>query len=53
MLGFALVSGPALLSGFLGETERNVRELFAAARLHAPTLVCLDEVDAMAPRRDG
>jgi AAA+ superfamily predicted ATPase len=47
------VSGPALLSGHLGEAEKNIRDLFKVARLLAPSLICLDEVDAMAGRRAG
>jgi transitional endoplasmic reticulum ATPase len=45
------VKGPELLTKWVGESERAVRELFRRARQVAPTLVFLDEVDALAPVR--
>lgn len=45
------VKGAELLSKWVGESERAVRELFRRAREVAPTLVFLDEVDALAPVR--
>ncbi|OHX05382.1 AAA family ATPase [Micromonospora sp. WMMB235] len=45
------VKGAELLSKWVGESERAVRELFRRARQAAPTLVFLDEVDALAPIR--
>ncbi|MFJ8833857.1 AAA family ATPase [Micromonospora aurantiaca] len=45
------VKGAELLSKWVGESERAVRELFRRARQAAPTLVFLDEVDALAPVR--
>jgi transitional endoplasmic reticulum ATPase len=45
------VKGAELLSKWVGESERAVRELFRRAREAAPTLVFLDEVDALAPVR--
>ncbi|GGM33315.1 AAA family ATPase [Dactylosporangium sucinum] len=45
------VKGAELLSKWVGESERAVRELFRRAREAAPTLVFLDEVDALAPPR--
>jgi transitional endoplasmic reticulum ATPase len=45
------VKGAELLSKWVGESERAVRELFRRAREAAPTLVFLDEVDALAPTR--
>jgi transitional endoplasmic reticulum ATPase len=45
------VKGAELLDKWVGESERAVRDLFARARQAAPTLVFLDEVDALAPRR--
>ncbi|MEH0934286.1 AAA family ATPase [Micromonospora psammae] len=45
------VKGAELLSKWVGESERGVRELFRRAREAAPTLVFLDEVDALAPIR--
>jgi transitional endoplasmic reticulum ATPase len=45
------VKGAELLSKWVGDSERAVRELFRRAREAAPTLVFLDEVDALAPVR--
>jgi transitional endoplasmic reticulum ATPase len=45
------VKGAELLNKWVGESERAVRELFRRAREAAPTLVFLDEVDALAPIR--
>ena len=45
------VKGAELLSKWVGESERAVRELFRRARDAAPTLIFLDEMDALAPTR--
>jgi transitional endoplasmic reticulum ATPase len=45
------VKGAELLSKWVGESERAVRELFRRARESAPSLVFLDEIDALAPVR--
>jgi transitional endoplasmic reticulum ATPase len=45
------VKGAELLSKWVGDSERAVRELFRRARDAAPTLIFLDEVDALAPLR--
>ncbi len=45
------VKGAELLSKWVGESEQGVRELFRRAREAAPTLIFLDEVDALAPTR--
>ena len=47
------VKGAELLSKWVGESERAVRELFRRAREAAPSIVFLDEVDALAPVRGG
>ncbi len=52
-LNFISVKGPELLSKYVGESERGVRELFARARQAAPCIVFLDEVDALVPKRGG
>ncbi len=52
-LNFISIKGPELLSKYVGESERGVRDLFARARQVAPCIVFLDEVDALAPRRGG
>ncbi|MDR3472169.1 MAG: AAA family ATPase, partial [Devosia sp.] len=48
---FISIKGPELLSKYVGESERGVRELFARARQAAPCVVFLDEVDALVPKR--
>lgn len=48
---FISVKGPELLSKWVGESEKAVREVFKKARQNAPTVVFLDEVDAIAPKR--
>jgi transitional endoplasmic reticulum ATPase len=48
---FFAIRGAELLSKWVGESERGVRELFRRARGSAPALVFFDEVDALAPAR--
>lgn len=48
---FISVKGPALLSKYIGESERAVREVFRKAKQAAPCLVFFDEIDALVPRR--
>ena len=50
---FILVKGPELLSKWVGESEKAVREVFKKARQAAPTIIFFDEVDSLAPRRGG
>ena len=50
-VNFISVKGPALLSRYVGESERAVRELFRKAKQAAPCLVFVDEIDALVPRR--
>jgi len=48
---FILVKGPELLSKWVGESEKAVREIFKKARQTAPTIIFFDELDALAPKR--
>ncbi|KAL5489785.1 AFG2 [Sanghuangporus weigelae] len=48
-----VIAGAELSSAYHGETERRLREVFAEARRRSPCIVILDEVDALAPRREG
>jgi len=48
---FILVKGPELLSKWVGESEKAVREIFKKARQTAPTIIFFDEIDALAPKR--
>lgn len=52
-LNFISVKGPALLSKFVGESEREVREVFRKARQTAPCILFFDEIDALLPVRSG
>jgi SpoVK/Ycf46/Vps4 family AAA+-type ATPase len=48
---FLSVKGPELEQPLVGESERELRELFGAARDHAPSVVFFDEFDSLAPSR--
>ena len=48
---FISIKGPELLSKWVGESERGVREIFRKARQAAPCIIFLDEVDSLVPRR--
>ncbi|WP_297458142.1 CDC48 family AAA ATPase [Thermococcus sp.] len=48
---FIAIKGPEVLSKWVGETEKNIREIFRKARQAAPTIIFIDEIDAIAPRR--
>jgi transitional endoplasmic reticulum ATPase len=48
---FILVKGPEMLSKWVGESEKAVREIFKKARQSAPTIIFFDEMDSIAPRR--
>jgi transitional endoplasmic reticulum ATPase len=50
-LNFISVKGPELLSKWVGESERAVREIFRKARQAAPALVFFDEIDSIVPSR--
>src|ERR1700688_4778208 len=48
---FISIKGPELISKWVGESEKGVREVFRKARAAAPCVIFFDEVDAIAPRR--
>ncbi len=50
---FISIKGPELLSKWVGESERAVREVFRKARQAAPSIIFFDEVDSIAPVRGG
>ena len=52
-VNFISVKGPELLSKWVGESEKGIREIFRKARQAAPCIVFLDEIDALAPHRGG
>ncbi len=50
---FISVKGPELLSKFVGDSEKGVREVFRKARRAAPCIIFFDEIDALIPSRSG
>jgi len=50
---FIAIRGPELISKWVGESEKGVREVFRKARSAAPTIIFFDELDALAPARGG
>ncbi len=50
---FISIKGPELLSKWVGESEKGVREVFRKARQAAPCIIFLDEIDAIAPARSS
>jgi len=49
---FISISGPELVSKFVGESEEKLREIFKEANEKAPTIIFMDEIDAIAPKRE-
>jgi transitional endoplasmic reticulum ATPase len=52
-VNFVSVAGPEILDRYVGESEEAIRDLFERARQTAPAIVFIDEIDAIAGRRDG
>jgi transitional endoplasmic reticulum ATPase len=50
-VNFIAVSGPELLSKYIGESERGVREVFKKARQAAPCILFFDEIESLVPKR--
>jgi len=50
-VNFISIKGPQLISRYVGESERGVRETFRTAKHVAPTILFLDEIDSLIPRR--
>ena len=48
---FIAINGPEILSKWVGESERAIRELLKKARQNSPTVVFIDEIDSIAPKR--
>jgi len=49
---FISISGPEIMSKFYGESEARLREIFKEAREKAPSIVFIDEIDSIAPKRE-
>ncbi|MFW9924430.1 MAG: CDC48 family AAA ATPase [Candidatus Thorarchaeota archaeon] len=50
---FISIKGPEVMSKWVGESEKAIRELFRKARQSAPCIIFMDEVDSITPRRGG
>jgi transitional endoplasmic reticulum ATPase len=50
-VNFISIKGPQLISRYIGESERGVRETFRKAKHAAPTILFFDEIDSLVPRR--
>jgi transitional endoplasmic reticulum ATPase len=49
---FILLNGPEIMSKFYGESEKKIRNIFEEAEKTAPTIIFIDEIDAIAPKRE-
>ncbi len=52
-VNFISVKGPSLLSMYVGESERGVRDIFRKARQASPCIIFFDEIDSLVPVRSG
>jgi len=49
---FLSITGPEIMSKFYGESEERLREIFKQAEENAPSIIFIDEIDSIAPKRD-
>ncbi|MGI0086551.1 MAG: CDC48 family AAA ATPase [Nitrosotalea sp.] len=49
---FTSISGPEIMSKFYGESEARLREIFKEAREKSPSIIFIDEIDSIAPKRE-
>lgn len=49
---FILINGPEIMSKYVGGSEENLREFFEEAEENAPSIIFIDELDAIAPKRE-
>ncbi|MEM0003487.1 MAG: AAA family ATPase, partial [Thermoproteota archaeon] len=49
---FFSISGPEVMSKFYGESEERLREIFKQAKENAPSIIFIDEIDSIAPKRE-
>ncbi|ANZ75804.1 BA75_02443T0 [Komagataella pastoris] len=47
------INGPSVISKYLGETESTIRDMFREAELYQPSIIFIDEIDALAPNRNS
>ncbi len=48
---FYSIAGPEIMSKYYGESEKQLREIFAEAEKNAPSIIFIDEIDSIAPKR--
>jgi len=49
---FILLNGPEVMSKFYGESEKKIRDIFDEAEKNSPSIIFIDEIDAIAPKRE-
>ena len=49
---FMLVNGPEIMNKFYGESEKKIRQIFEEANEKSPSIIFIDEIDAIAPKRE-
>ena len=49
---FLLINGPEIVNKYYGESEKRLREIFEEAEKNAPSIIFIDEIDAIAPKRE-
>jgi len=49
---FMAINGPEIMSKYVGEAEKRIRDFFQEAEDNAPSIIFIDEIDAIAPRRE-
>ena len=49
---FLVINGPEIMSKYYGESERKIREIFEEAKKNAPSIIFIDEIDSIAPKRE-
>jgi transitional endoplasmic reticulum ATPase len=50
---FSVINGPEIMSKYYGQSEENLRNVFEEADKNAPAIIFIDEVDAIAPKREN
>ncbi|MCK4521061.1 MAG: AAA family ATPase, partial [Nanoarchaeota archaeon] len=49
---FTVINGPEIMSKFYGQSEENIRKIFEDAEKNAPSIIFIDEIDSIAPKRE-
>ena len=51
-MNFYIINGPEIVNKYYGETEARLRDIFKEAKESAPSIIFIDEIDAIAPKRE-